>query len=144
MHWRKTDPLQSVGALFARGDAAANAVAALEGKSAHFRSLPIARGEDWIILLAGSLSAGEGEAPAMILPSLPGTLPLHEEAQGWWLPVGVECDAPPQARPALRQALGDAYAVAPPLALIPEFDGDANKTRRVHIYPIRVGGTGVP
>lgn len=144
MHWRKTDPLQSVGALFACGDAAVDAVAALEGKSALFRSLPIARGKDWIILLAGSVPGEESEATAMILPSLPGTLPLHEEAEGWWLPVGVECGVPPQARPALRQALGDAYAVAPPLALIPEFEGAAGTTRRVHVYPIRVAGTRVP
>lgn len=138
MNWQRTAPVQPVGALFAEGEAAAHAVTMLAGKSALFRSLPIARGEDWIILFAGPVPGAQADDPATILPSLPGTRPLYTDAEGWWLPVGVEWQVPVQARGDVRQALVEAHGVPPPLLILPKFAGGADTARTIHLYPIRL------
>jgi len=138
MHWQRTAPVQPVGALFAEGEAVADAAAMLARKSALFRSLPMARGEDWMILFAGRVPGAGADDPATILPSLPGTRPLYTDAEGWWLPVGVEWQVPAQARGDMRQALVAAHGVAPPLLILPIFAEGADTARTIHLYPIRL------
>ena len=45
--------------------------------------------------------------------------PLHEAAKGWWLPVGVELEAPVHAHAALWASLSERCGVAPPAIVVP-------------------------
>lgn len=141
MHWRRTAPVQAVDALFAAGaDAADRLLAGLAGKSALFGALPMARGDDWIILFAGPIPGDVADPPGRILPSLAGMVPLYEEAKGWWLPVGIELAVPVQARDAVRAALCEEHGVMPPALIVPRFDAGAETTRAIDLYLIGAPG----
>lgn len=134
MQWRRVDPVQHVGGLLAVGETmSANAQAQLAGKSKFFDQMLSVRGEGWIAWFAAKIMDENGQEVA-ILPQLSGTLPLYEEAEGWWLPVGVAFDWPEAQSRELRQALCVAHAINPPFALIPRFVDSAQVTSAADIY----------
>lgn len=121
MQWRRTDPVQPVGALLAVGtDAVVQAEVQLARKSVLFRQLKQVRGGDWLAYFATKLSSGEDEG-VLALPHINAMRPLYEETQGWWLPVGTEMAVAEILRPDLRQALCAQKRVKPPFILVPRF-----------------------
>ncbi len=134
MTWRRTDPVQEVGALLAVGPGAAARVATeMAGRPAVLRALEVARGDDWIVVFAGALSdpTAAGET---VLPRLAGAIPLYEESPGWWLPVGVEMTAPTHVHAALRKAMARDNDFDAPVVVVPRLDGaDAEAA---DVYPV--------
>jgi hypothetical protein len=138
MHWRRTAPVQPVGALLLRGiDCVDRAFTALAGKSDLFRSLTVEYGDDWIVVFA-SVLAGEGDdEPVKILPTLADAIPLYEEAKSWWLPVGMALGTPYHAQASLREALCAEHGFTPPVIIAPRFEGEAETADHADIYLIR-------
>ena len=135
MHWRRTAPVQEVGALIAFGPGVIDrTLGSLARKSALFRDLRIDHGEGWIAIFAAPL-ADESGILDRILPSVEGTA-LYEDAPGWWLPVGVELDVPGHARAALRQALADHHGMRSPLIVVPRIEEAKDRTDQADIYAI--------
>ena len=134
MHWRRTAPVQEVGALIAFGPGVIDRIfESLARKSTLFRDLRIDHGEGWIAIFAAPLEDESG-ASDRILPNLEGTA-LYEDAPGWWLPVGIELGAPGHARAALRQALANHHDLRSPLIVVPRIDA-SDMTDQADIYAI--------
>ena len=147
MHWRRTAPVQEVGALIAFGPGVIDRIlGSLARKSALFQDLRIDHGEGWIAIFAAPL-AHESGTPDRILPSMEG-IPLYEDAPGWWLPVGVELGVPDHARAALRQALADHHGIRSPLIVVPRIAGESDMTDQADIYdilnPVSLGAYRLP
>lgn len=135
MHWRRTAPVQDVGALIAFGPGVTErTLAILARKSALFRELRIGHGEDWIAIFAVPL-ADESGRPDRILPSL-NSIALYEDAPGWWLPVGVELGVPDHARAALRQSMADRHQIGTPAIVVPRIAEAADIAEQADIYAI--------
>ena len=135
MHWRRTAPVQEVGALIVFGPGVIDrTLESLARKSALFRDLRIDHGEGWIAIFAAPL-ADESGISDRILPSVEGTA-LYEDAPGWWLPVGVELGAPGHVRPALRQALADQHRIRSSLIVVPRIEEAKDRTDQADIYEI--------
>jgi hypothetical protein len=134
MRWRRAEPVQAVGAMIAIDKVAMGRLTeALCGKSPLFHMLPVEHGKDWAVVFAAST----GGAPEPILPRLAGAVPLHEAAKGWWLPIGVELEAPTHVHAALWSALEDRSGVRPPAVVVPRLkDGDAS-TPDADVFLIR-------
>lgn len=135
MHWRRTAPVQEVGALIAFGPGVVDrTLRDLARKSAIFGDLRVDYGEGWIAIFAAALMDESG-ASDRILPSVEGTA-LYEDAPGWWLPVGVELDVPGHARVPLRQALADHHDMRSPLIVVPRIEEATDRTDQADIYAI--------
>jgi hypothetical protein len=151
MHWRRTAPVQEVGALIAFGPGVIDrTLGSLARKSALFRDLRIDHGEDWIAIFAAPLADESGTpagTPDRILPSV-GGIPLYEDAPGWWLPVGVELGVPGHARAALRQALADHHGMTNSLIVVPRITEASDMTDQADIYailnPVSLGAYRLP
>jgi hypothetical protein len=151
MHWRRTAPVQEVGALIAFGPGVIDrTLGSLARKSALFRDLRIDHGEDWIAIFAAPLADESGTpagTPDRILPSVEG-IPLYEDAPGWWLPVGVELGVPGHARAALRQALADHHGMTNSLIVVPRITEASDMTDQADIYailnPVSLGAYRLP
>jgi hypothetical protein len=138
MHWRRTAPVQPVGALLLRGmDCVDRAFTALAGKSDLFRSLSLEFGDDWIVVFASVLEGEGDDEPVKILPTLADATPLHEEAKGWWLPVGIVFGVPDHAQAWLCDALCAEHGFAPPVIIAPYFEAEAETADQADIYLIR-------
>jgi hypothetical protein len=136
MHWRRIASVQLVGALLARGPGCVErTLSQLRQKSILFQSLDVESGEDWIVVFAAFLA--RDSEPVRILPSLPDTIPLYEEATGWWLPVGVALGVPAHAKDALREALSADNRIVPPMIIVPRFLADAQSADQADIYTVQ-------
>jgi hypothetical protein len=134
MRWRRCEPLQSVGALILIDvDARARLEDTLLLKSRLFRALPIAWGEGWVVLF----SAPVGDLDEPVLPQLPGAIALHEATEGWWLPVGVELEAPVHVHAALWASLTGRCDVTPPAVVLPRFALDGPSTHEADVFLVR-------
>lgn len=132
MHWRRTDPVQAVGAMMAIGpEAVDRLVRGMAGKSPLLRGLPVEHGAGWAVVFAAMI---EGEA---VLPRLEGAIALHEAASGWWLPVGCALDAPEHALASLWRSLRDADGVEPPAVIVPRFLPEAVRSDAADVYLLR-------
>jgi hypothetical protein len=139
MRWRRTDPVQTVGALILVGPGAVERLAeALAGKAAAFSSLAVARGEAWAAVFAGPPPEDPGGEP--ILPRITGAEPLYEAEPGWWLPVGLALNAPDHLGPVLWRALGEHYGLAPPAIVAPRLEPGAEDADSADLYLIRHTG----
>ncbi len=119
--------------MIVRGPGAVEAVLrSLSEKSALFGRLGIDHGADWIAVFAAALPGEEGAGEA-VLPALDG-VPLYADGTGWWLPVGVEIDAPAQAHDSLRTALGAYHGLRGSAIVVPRFVGDAPSTDAADLY----------
>lgn len=135
MQWRRTAPVQEVGALIASGPGVIDrTLGRLARKSALFRDLRIDHGEGWIAIFAAPLEDESG-ASDRILPSLEGTA-LYEDAPGWWLPVGIELGVPGHARAALRQALAAHHDLRSRVIVVPRIEEASDTTDQADIYAI--------
>lgn len=129
MRWRRTDPVQEIGALIVTGPGAAERLAAaMASKSVLFQSLAVEHGRDWAAVFAGPV-AGESDP---VLPRLQGATPLYR-TQGWWLPVGVALDAPDHVHAALFAELAAHHRIGLPAILIPRFNGEDESA---DVYPV--------
>ena len=134
MRWRRGEPLQSVGALILIDvDAKARLQNALLHKSRLFRALPFAWGEGWVVLFAAPV----GDLDEPVLPRLPGSIALYEAAEGWWLPVGVELEAPVHVHAALWASLTERSAAAPPAVVAPRLASSEPSTHEADVFLIR-------
>ena len=138
MHWRQVDPVHVVGALLLTGAGALERLfAALAGKSAFIRGLPVASGADWAAIFAHTLP---GEGDEAMLPRLKGALPLYQAGGEWWFPVGAELAVPAYARHALLQHFAEISGFCPPAIIVPRFDAGP-LSRDVDVYPILLSET---
>jgi len=134
MHWRRTDPVQSVGGLLVTGPGAADRLAdAMIRKSALLQALPVEHGEDWAAVFAGPV----GQDADVVLPRIDGSTPIYASGEGWWLPVGVEVDAPEPARAALWRAMGDHWGVRPPAIVVPKLTEGVIRSREADLFLVR-------
>lgn len=121
MRWRRTAPVQPVGALIAIGpDAPDRIVEVIAAKSRFFAACRCARGVGWIVVLAATVDSGAGEG---LLPRIEGTTALHDSGSGLWLPVGTILDVPAHAAQAVTDALLERHAGGGPAVMIPRFRG---------------------
>lgn len=133
MRWRRTDPVQEVGAAILIAPDAADAVTrALAGRPALRGALPVQFGDGWAAVFAAPLA--DGPPGDRLLPRLPAATPLHEAAPGWWLPVGVRLDGPDHAAPALWQGLAAAGGAQPPAIVIPRFQAGETASAEADLY----------
>jgi len=146
MRWRRGEPLQSVGALIlVDADAEARLKEALRHKSRLFRALPAAWGETWVVVFAAPV----GGVNEPVLLQLPDAIALYEAASGWWLPVGVELEAPPHVHAALWASLLERCAATPPAVVLPRLAPGESSTREADVFlvrdpqPIEVPASGV-
>jgi hypothetical protein len=132
MCWRRTDPVQDVGAMILIGPAAFERLAsALSGKSALFRGLLVEHNADWAVVFAAPLEGVDGGS---ILPRIEGATPLYLAAQQCWLPVGVALDAPDRIAPGLWVRLREQASRETPLVFVPRFrDGPAADAADVYL-----------
>jgi hypothetical protein len=138
MFWRRTDPVQDVGALFVHGDGAAERLAAALGaRLAVLGGLLVAHGEGWATVFAAPF----GEERHGVLPRLRGALPLYDAGRGWWFPVGTAIDVPDHVRELLIGALATRYAIDPPAILIPRFTSEIGRSAEADAYVV---GRAVP
>lgn len=138
MRWRRTDPVQTVGALIATGErAVARVAAAMAAKPAAFRALPVEHGEDWIVLFAGAVRLDDAAEPDPLLPRLAGTIALYAAGEGWWLPVGVALAAPDAMHAPLMRAMAEKSGVAAPAVIVPRLSAGVTASDEADVYPIR-------
>lgn len=131
MKWRRTDPVQNVGASIVRGaDAHGRLAAALSRRPAAFGALMVAQGDAWAAVF-GAPPAGESE---VVLPRVPGATHLYEVERGWWFPVGLVLDVPDRHAAALLQALATPHGIRPPAILLPHSGTDAGRGA-VDLFP---------
>jgi hypothetical protein len=134
MAWRRTDPVQTIGALIAIGDAAVDAfVTSMSRKSRLLQSLAVEHGDGWAAIFSGTVPRETG----MVLPRLDGVTALYEIAPRIWLPAGVTIDAPAHVQGALIAAMFDHYDVAPPAIVVPRFGDTAAWTDEADLYVVR-------
>ncbi|NEX92581.1 hypothetical protein [Caulobacter sp. 17J65-9] len=130
MRWRRTDPVQEVGAMIAVGaEAAGRLVETLAARPRLAAVLPVAKSADWAVVFAASLP-GEQDR---LLPRMGDATPLYEAAPGWWLPVGAVLDAPDHARADLWAGLGEREGLRAPTVCLPRF-GSADITGEADVY----------
>lgn len=133
MHWRRTDPVQTVGALLAVGQATADLmVKDLSRKSQLIQALPFEQGLGWAVVFAAPL----GPNRDLVLPRLEAAIPLYDASNGWWLPVGIELDAPDHARAALWLAMPD-FGARPPAIVVPRMRDASERTNEADVYLVR-------
>jgi hypothetical protein len=136
MQWRRIDPIQPVGALFATGaETMEQAETQLASKSPLFQQLKQVRGEDWLAYFAVKIPADDGQ-DILALPHITVMQALYEEATGWWLPVGTEMAVAPGLRADLRQALCAQKRLKPPFILIPRFQETDTVTCAADVYEL--------
>ena len=123
MRWRRGDPVQTIDAALILGADAADRLRAAIARSALFRTLRVAHGEDWAAVFAGEV-AGPGGSREPILPRIAGALALHEAAPDWWLPAGVVVEAPAHVQATLWRAMAASRHIQPPAIVVPRFDAD--------------------
>ncbi len=120
MFWRRTDPLQEVGALIVRGgDAAARLARAMAARPV-LGGLTVCVGEEWAAVFGAALDGGDGA----VLPRVEGAIALYEAIPRWWLPVGVAIDLPDFARDAVMAALAAEHGIRSPVVVIPRDGSD--------------------
>jgi hypothetical protein len=132
MAWRRTDPVQEIGALILVAEDAARRLAeTLRQKPALLAGLKAEHGLGWAALFAAPVGT-EGE---VVLPRIAGAIPLHERADGWWFPVGTRLDVPAHVEQPMIAAMAAAHGVRTPAVAIPRFEG-GNRASAADIYPI--------
>lgn len=135
MLWRRTAPVQEVGAQIICGsDAVQKAIVRLANKSRLFDDVRIDHGDCWIAIFAAALNE-QHDTSELLLPNL-GGIALYEDAPGWWLPVGMEVTLPSPARTTMRNGLMSEHDVSVPLIVVPRFDDDATLCDKADIYAI--------
>ena len=135
MRWEIVDPIQPIDAMLVRGsEAAAKLAAAMEGKAAFQRGLPIALGEGWAALFARPLP-GESEAMA---PRIDDAICLFEAQKGWFFPVGCALAVPDDLANDLLQRVASEAGVPPPAIIVPRFGEGQKVSSAVDIYPVRL------
>lgn len=123
MRWRRVDPVQTIDAAILLGADAAGRLRAAIGRSALFRTLRVAHGEDWAAVFAGEVT-GAGGRRELILPRIAGAVPLYEAAPDWWLPAGVAVDVPAHVEGTLWRAMAASRHIQPPAIVLPRFEAD--------------------
>ncbi|HEY5721861.1 MAG TPA: hypothetical protein VIT45_06020 [Allosphingosinicella sp.] len=134
MYWRRTAPVQPVGALIATGAGAPERVAvAVAAKSRLFGACRCASGPNWIVLLAAPAEPGSASGEEL-LPSIETMVPLYDSGSSIWLPVGIELDVPGHVAGPLMDALRRRHAIESPAVFVPRFEEGWESAMKADLY----------